>query len=45
MAKDTIRELEDRRYRAMCEADAATLDKQGRLAVPTGPGLGIEVTI
>ncbi|HEY9532563.1 MAG TPA: nuclear transport factor 2 family protein [Burkholderiales bacterium] len=27
MAKDTIRELEDRRYRAMCEADAATLDK------------------
>jgi ketosteroid isomerase-like protein len=27
MAKDTIRELEDRRYRAMCEADAATLNK------------------
>ena len=27
MAKDTIRELEDRRYRAMCEADVATLDK------------------
>lgn len=27
MAKDTIRQLEDRRYRAMCEADAATLDQ------------------
>ena len=27
MAKDTIRELENRRYRAMCEADAATLEK------------------
>ena len=27
MAKDTIRNLEDRRYRAMCEADAATLDQ------------------
>jgi ketosteroid isomerase-like protein len=27
MAKDTIRQLEDRRYRAMCEADAATLDE------------------
>ena len=27
MAKDTIRELEDRRYRAMCEADSALLDK------------------
>ena len=27
MAKDTIRQLEDRRYRAMCEADAAALDQ------------------
>jgi ketosteroid isomerase-like protein len=27
MARDTIRQLEDRRYRAMCEADAATLDQ------------------
>ncbi len=27
MAKDTIRQLEDRRFRAMCEADAATLDQ------------------
>jgi ketosteroid isomerase-like protein len=27
MAKDTIRLLESRRYRAMCEADAATLDE------------------
>ena len=27
MAKDTLRELEDRRYRAMVEGDAATLDK------------------
>jgi len=26
MAKDTIRKLEDRRFRAMCEADAATLE-------------------
>ena len=25
--KDKIRELEDRRYRAMCEADARTLDQ------------------
>jgi len=27
MAKDTIRQLEDRRFRAMCEADAATLEQ------------------
>ena len=27
MAKDTIKELEDQRFRAMCEADAATLEK------------------
>ena len=27
MDKETIRRLEDQRYRAMCEADAATLDK------------------
>ena len=27
MDKETIRNLEDQRYRAMCEADAATLDK------------------
>lgn len=27
MAKDTIRQLEDQRFRAMCEADAATLDR------------------
>jgi len=26
MANDTIRKLEDRRFRAMCEADAATLE-------------------
>ncbi len=26
MTKDELRKLEDRRYRAMCEADAATLD-------------------
>jgi ketosteroid isomerase-like protein len=25
--KDTLRKLEDRRYRAMCEADAAALDE------------------
>jgi hypothetical protein len=27
MDKETIRKLEDQRYRAMCEADAVTLDK------------------
>ena len=27
MTKDELRKLEDRRYRAMCEADAATLDE------------------
>jgi ketosteroid isomerase-like protein len=27
MTKDTIRQLEDRRYRAMCEADAAALEQ------------------
>jgi ketosteroid isomerase-like protein len=27
MDKETIRRLEDQRYRAMCEADAATLEK------------------
>jgi ketosteroid isomerase-like protein len=27
MAKETIKQLEDQRFRAMCEADAATLDK------------------
>jgi ketosteroid isomerase-like protein len=27
MDKETIRKLEDQRYKAMCEADATTLDK------------------
>ncbi|HYR35873.1 MAG TPA: nuclear transport factor 2 family protein, partial [Burkholderiales bacterium] len=27
MDKDAIRRLEDQRYKAMCEADAATLEK------------------
>ncbi len=27
MAEETIRHLEDRRYKAMCDADAATLDQ------------------
>ena len=27
MTKDELRKLEDRRYRAMCDADAATLDE------------------
>lgn len=27
MAEETIRKLEDRRYRAMCEGDAAALDE------------------
>jgi ketosteroid isomerase-like protein len=27
MAKETIKQLEDQRFRAMCEADAATLEK------------------
>jgi len=27
MTKDIVRELENRRYRAMCEADAKTLDE------------------
>ena len=27
MTEDELRKLEDRRYRAMCEADAATLEK------------------
>ena len=27
MSKDELRKLEDRRYKAMCDADAATLDE------------------